>query len=145
MALEGQDAVTLFFDLLVADTGVGVGVAALLGGRIYRDLVPQSAALPAATVSLASHTDLNTMGGRRVLANVLVDVRIVGAGSSYATINTIARRADVVLQWASGAVSPYGTVIVKARRTGLQQFIENDSGALFAHVIQTYRSEAYAA
>lgn len=142
MALEGQDVVTKVYDLLAADTGAG-GVSTLLGGRIYRDLVPQAAALPAATVTLVSHTDLNTMGGVRVLGNVLVDVRIVGAGSSYAAINPIARRADTVLQSAGGA--SFGSVVVELRRTATQQFIENDSGALFAHVIQTYRSEAYAA
>lgn len=141
MALEGQDVVTLVFNLLAADTGAG-GVSTLLSGRIYRDRVPQSAALPAATVTLVSHTDLNTIGGRRVLANTLVDVRIVGSGPSYAAINPVARRADIVLQSAGGA--SFGSMVVELRRTAMQQFIEDDAGVMFAHTIQTYRSEAYA-
>jgi hypothetical protein len=141
MALEGQDVVSKVYDLLAADTGAG-GVSTLLGGRIYRDRVPAAASLPAATVTLVSHTDLNTMGGTRVVANTLVDVRVVGAGSSYATLNPVARRADVVLQEAGG--TSFGSVVVKLRRTAVTQFIEDDSGVMYAHVVQTYRSEAYA-
>jgi hypothetical protein len=141
MALEGQDVVSKVYDLLAADTGAG-GVSTLLGGRIYRDRVPAAASLPAATVTLVSHTDLNTMGGTRVVANTLVDVRVVGSGSSYATLNPVARRADVVLQEAGG--TSFGSVVVKLRRTAVTQFIEDDSGVMYAHVVQTYRSEAYA-
>jgi hypothetical protein len=140
MALEGQQVAGWVFDQLVADTGGG-GVSTLCGGRIYRDRVPQSDPLPAVTVTLVSHVDTNTVGGRRVFAVTLVDVRVVGAGSSYQ--NTIAARVDAVLQNASG--SRNGVAVVELRRDAVQAFVEDDAGRSYSHVIQTYRSEAYSA
>lgn len=139
MALEGQQVAGWVYDQLVADSGAG-GVATLCGGRIYRDRAPQATALPAVTVTLVSHTDTNTVGGRRVFAVTLVDVRVVGDGTGYQ--NTIAARADVVLQNAAG--SRNGVQVVELRRDQLQAFIEDDSGKSYSHVIQTYRSEAHA-
>lgn len=139
MALEGQQVASWIWDQLVADAGAG-GVNTLLSGRIYRDIVPQAAALPAATVTLVSHTDENTLGGLRVFAVTLVDVRVVGDGGGYQ--NTAAARVDTVLQNAKGTKS--GVTIVKLRRDGVQAFVENESGKLYSHVIQTYRSEAHA-
>jgi len=139
MALEGQQVAGWVYDQLAADTGAG-GVATLCGGRIYRDLVPQAAALPAVTVTLVSHVDTNTMGGLRVFANTLVDVRVVGEGTGYQ--NAVAARADAVLQDARGTRN--GVTINKLRREGVQAFVENDSGKSYAHVIQTYRSEGFA-
>lgn len=139
MALEGQQVAGWVFDQLVADTGAG-GVSALTGGRIYRDLVPQAAALPAVTVSLVSHVDVNTIGGRRVFANTQVDVRVVGDGTGYQ--NTIAARVDALLQNAAG--SRNSTHVVELVRSAVQAFVENDSGHVFSHVIQTYSTPAYA-
>lgn len=139
MALEGQQVAAWIWDTLKADAG-GAGVNTLTGGRIYRDIVPQAAALPAVTITLVSHVDANTVGGRRVFAVTLTDVRVVGDGSAYQ--NTIAARVDAVLQNAAGTKS--GVTIVELRREGVQAFIENDSGKTYSHVIQTFRSEAYA-
>jgi hypothetical protein len=139
MALEGQQVAGWIYDQLVADAGAG-GVNTLTGGRIYRDRAPQAAALPAVTITLVSHVDTNTLGGRRVFANTLVDVRVVGDGSSYQ--NTIAARVDAVLQ--NGAGSRNSVHVVKLRRDAVQAFVEDDSGKSYSHVIQTYRSEAYA-
>lgn len=139
MALEGQQVAGWVYDTLKADTGAG-GVSTLLGGRIYRDRVPQDAALPAATITLVSHVDDVTIGGLRAYAVTLVDVRVVGAGRSYQ--NDAAARADVVLDQAAGTRN--GVSVVKLRRDALQAFIEEDSGQQFAHLIQTYRSEAFA-
>jgi hypothetical protein len=138
-ALEGQQVAGWIYDQLVADVGAG-GVNTLLGGRIYRDRVPQTAALPAATVSLVSHVDENTVGGRRVFAVTLTDVRVVGDGTAYQ--NTVAARVDTVLQNASGARN--GVTVVELRRDGVQAFIEDEAGRAFSHVIQTFRTEAHA-
>lgn len=139
MALEGQQVAGWMFDRLVADNGAG-GVHTLTGGRIYRDRVPQAALLPAVTVTLVSHVDENTIGGRRAFAVTLTDVRVVGDGTAYQ--NTIAGRVDSVLQNATG--SRNGVTVVELRRDGVQAFIEDEAGKSYAHVIQTYRSEAYA-
>lgn len=137
--IEGQRVASLVFDLLVADTGAG-GVNTLVSGRIYRDLVPQAAALPAITVTLVSSTDTNTLGGRRVFQNVLVDVRVVGDGSSYQ--NAIADRVDAVLQNIGGLKETVR--VVELRREQVTAFVENDSGKLYAHIVASYRSESYA-
>lgn len=139
--IEGQRVVSWIWDQLAADTGAG-GVFTLLGGRLYRDLVPQAAALPAATVTLVSATDTNTMRGTRVFANTLVDVRIVGDGANYAAITPIADRVDAVLQSAAGSKS--GAAINKLRREQVTAFTENDAGKVYAHIVSSYRSEAYA-
>jgi hypothetical protein len=128
--LEGQRVASLVFDLLKADTGAG-GVSTLTSGRIYRDRVPQTALLPAVTVTLVSATDTNTLGGLRVFQNVLVDVRVVSDGTVYS--NAIADRVDTVLQQAAGLKE---TVHVnELRREQVMAFVEDDA---------TYRSEAYA-
>ena len=49
--IEGQRVAAFVFDRLAADTGAG-GVSTLVGGRIYRDVVPQTAVLPAVTLPL---------------------------------------------------------------------------------------------
>lgn len=139
MAIEGQQVAGWIWDTLKADAGAG-GVNTLLGGRIYRDRVSQAASLPALTITLVSHIDENTLGGNRVFANTLTDVRVIGAGTDYQ--NAIAARADTVLQSARGTRN--GVTVVKLRRTDVQAFVEDDSGKLYSHVIQTYRSEAHA-
>lgn len=137
--LEGQRVASLVFDLLKADTGAG-GVSTLTGGRIYRDRVPQTALLPAVTVTLVSATDTNTLGGIRVFQNVLIDVRVVSDGTVYS--NAIADRVDTVLQQAAGIKE---TVHVnELRREQVLAFVEDDAGKSYAHIVSTYRSEAYA-
>jgi hypothetical protein len=139
MALEGQEVAAWVVATLKADTGAN-GISTLLGGRIYRDQVPQRQALPAATVSLVSHVDENTVGGRRVFAVTLVDVRVIGdGGQSYQ--NQAAGRVDTVLQSAAGTRN--GVTVVELRRDQLQAFVENTDGVSTAHVIQTFRTEAY--
>ena len=137
--IEGQRVVSLVFDRLKADTG-GSGVNTLVGGRIYRDVVPQAAALPAITVTLVSGTDTNTVGGRRVFQMALVDVRVVSDGVSYA--NAIADRVDTVIQNAAGTKEAVS--VVELRRDQVTAFVENDAGKLYSHLVSTYRTEAYA-
>lgn len=139
MAVEGQRVASLVFDLLAADTGAG-GVNTLVSGRIYRDLVPAAAVLPAVTVTLVSATDTNTMGARRVFTNTLVDVRVVGEGGGYQ--NAIADRIDAVLQNVGGVKSSIRTV--ELRREQVTAFVESDAGKLYSHIVASYRSEAFA-
>lgn len=136
--IEGQRVASLVYDLLKADAGAG-GVNTLVSGRIYRDRVPQAALLPAVTVTLVSATDTNTMGGIRVFSNTLIDVRVVSDGALYA--NAIGDRIDTVLQNVSGLKDTVHTV--ELRREQVQAYIEDDAGKSYAHLVATYRSEAY--
>jgi hypothetical protein len=140
MVVEAQRVAAFVFDTLKADAGVG-GFNTLLSGRLYRDQVPAAATLPAATVTLVSSTDSNTLGGDRVFGVVLVDVRVVGAGSSYGPINPAADRADAVLQNARGMSG--GVQVVELRRDQTQAFVESESGTSYTHLIQTFRTEAH--
>jgi hypothetical protein len=137
--IEGQRVASLVFDLLKADTGAG-GVNTLVSGRIYRDRVPQTALLPAVTVSLVSGTDTNTIGGIRVFQNVLVDVRVVSDGVNYA--NSIADRVDTVLQNTGGTKDTVR--VVELTRDQVMAFIEDDAGKSYSHIVATYRTPAYA-
>ena len=137
--IEGQRVVSLVYDRLKADTGAG-GVNTLVGGRIYRDVVPQAALLPAITVTLVSGTDTNTVGGRRVFQTALVDVRVVSDGVNYA--NAIADRIDTVVQNAVGTKEAVN--VVELRRDQVTAFVENDAGKLYSHIVSSYRTEAYA-
>lgn len=135
--IEGQRAVAFVFDALVADATF----SSLVGGRIYRDQVPQAATFPAAIVSLVSATDANTLGANRIWSNALVDVHLVSKGT-YGAINVAADRADLVLQNSGGQNG--GAHVVELRREQVMAYVENESGIAFAHLISTYRSEAYA-
>lgn len=137
--IEGQRVASLVWDLLRADTGAG-GVSTLVGARIYRDMVPQAAALPAVTVALVSATDTNTMGARRVFQQCLVDVRVVGDGAGYQ--NAIADRVDAVLQNVGGLKD--SVTVVELRREQVTAFVESDSGKVYSHIVASYRSESYA-
>ena len=149
MAVDGVEVCAFVWSRLVADSGPG-GFNTLLGGtvtqpgRIYRDRVPQAAALPAATVSLVAAPDLTTLGGVRVMTTVDVDVRIVGAGAgSYGPLAPISKRADVVLDQAGGSAG--AAYVYKLRRADFRSFVEDDGGQAFTHLISTYRTESHAA
>jgi hypothetical protein len=148
MALEGYDVCALVWALLVADSAPG-GVNALLGGtpstpgRIYQDVVPQAAALPAATVGLVAAPDTVTLGGTHVKASVDVDVRVVGAGTSYGAIEPIARRVNVVLDGAAGMHAE--TYAYKLARIDFRRLPESDAGVSYRHLIGTYRTDAHPA
>ena len=135
--IEAQRAVAYVYDTLKADATFN----AAIGGRLYRDQVPQAATLPAGIVSLVSSTDSMTLGADRVFAVALIDVHLIGAGSSYAPINAAADRADAVLSNSVG--SSGGVHVVELRREQVQAFLEVDAGTTFSHLICTFRSECH--
>jgi hypothetical protein len=140
--IEGHRVVKFIMDTLTADAGAG-GVNTLVGGRIRRDRLGQTMALPGITVTLVSDTDLSTMSGRRVAGSALVDVAVRGDGNGdYAPLLPIADRVDTVLQNALGLKD--GVSVVKLVRTATQQFVDDDAGKSYTHVIQTYRTPRYA-
>lgn len=142
MAVEGHRVAKFVMDTLTSDVGVG-GVNTLVGGRIRRDRLGQTVALPGITVSLVFDLDANTLGGRRSHKRVAVDVRVVGEGNGdYGPLLPIADRVDAVLQNARGLTD--GVNVVKLVRTDTQQFVEDDGGKPYTHVIQTYGTPAHA-
>ena len=148
MALEGHDVCALVWDLLVADSGAG-GVNTLLGGtpttpgRIYQDLVPQAAALPAATVGLVAGPDTNTLDGTHVLSSVQVDVRVIVAGTSYSAIEPIADRVHVVLAGASGTHGQ--SYAYKLERIDFRRMPADDGGVSYRQMVATYATPAHPA
>jgi hypothetical protein len=139
MVVEAQRVASFVFDTLKSD----VTFDAAIGGRLYRDQVPQAATLPAGIVAVVSSTDSNTLGGVRVFDTVLIDVHLVAAGASYAPINGAADRADAVLQNRGGISG--GVVVVELIRQQPNMYLENESGTTFAHLIQSFRTEAFQA
>lgn len=137
--IEAQRVARFVHAALVGDAGVG-GVATLLGGRIYRALVPQGAALPAMTVEVVPLDDLTTANGDHVWQEVLVDVAVHGEGADYAPINSAADRAFTVLQGAGGVQDD--VQVVKLRRRSTRTFIDTDEGKSYAHIVQTFFTEA---
>lgn len=136
--IESERVITFVFDALLADSAF----ASAIGGRLYRDQVPQAVALPAGIVRLVSATDVATLGASRVWSNVLVDVHLIAQGASYGPIKSAADRADVVLQQRSGAAG--GAQIVELRREQIQAFVLPEAGISYAHLITSWRTEAYA-
>jgi hypothetical protein len=139
--IEGRRVARFIFATLKADTGAG-GFNTLLGGRVYSRRVPQSAALPAAVVTLVSAPSTNTMGGLRVFKNTLVDVHLICEGADIAPLVPAADRADAILQGARGIQD--GAAIVKLVLDDEREYDEDDAGKVYTHQIQTYRTAVYA-
>jgi hypothetical protein len=148
MPLEGLAVRQQVWSWLVADSGPG-GVNALLGGtptvpgRIYQDQVPQAAQLPAATVGLVAAPDTLTLDGTHVLSSVQVDVRVIGAGTSYSAIAPIARRVNVVLDGAAGMANE--TYAYKLGRIDVRRGPADDGGVSYRQLISTWQTEAHPA
>lgn len=139
---EGQAVASLVYAALAADTGAG-GVSTLLGGRIYRDQVPQLAALPALVVGGVRWQPLNTRAGVRVAVMAHLDLHLIADGIDYAAINAAAQRADVVIQGLAGTNG--GVNAVKLVNVGPNvAYPETDAGKTYSHLVQTYQSPAYA-
>lgn len=99
--IAAERAAKWLYQRLATDTGAG-GVSTLVGGRIYRDLAPQNAALPAVVFNSESSIPVNGNGGARIMGNQLWLVKVIGEGDSYATIRPVADRVDARLHGQSG-------------------------------------------
>lgn len=139
--IEGRRVARFVYATLAADTGAG-GVYTLLGGRIYPRRVPQAAALPSCVIQLVSATPTNTIGGRRVFKQTLVDVHLICEGSDISPLVPIADRIDTILQGAKGIQD--GANVVKLVLDDEREYDEDDAGKLYSHQIQTYRTAVHA-
>lgn len=142
--LEAESVVGAAVQRLTSDTGPG-GVSTLVGGRIYRDMIPQGAGYPAVVVAVQAATDDLTMGGDHVLQDVLVLVKVVDRGASYTTVQPIAKRIAERLE-GYGRIVQDGVHIVKFRREAAPpQPAEVEQGVRYLHLNQLFRTEAYPA
>jgi hypothetical protein len=139
--IEGRRVARFVYATLMADTGAG-GVHTLLSGRIYPRRAPQAALLPACVIQLVSSFPTNTLGGRRVFKDTLVDVRLICEGSDIGPLVPIADRIDAVLQGSGGVQD--GAYVVKLVLSDEREFDEDDAGKAYTHQVQTYRTEVHA-
>jgi len=138
MVLVPQQIMDFVFDTLAADATF----SATVGGRIYRDRISATAALPAAIVGpIVAAPPGNTVAGDRVVTNVQFDVHIVGDGASYGPINPAADRADVLLQGRTGTNN--GVHIGKLVQFDARYYPEDEAGKSYVHIVQTYSTPAY--
>ena len=138
--LEAQRVCRFIEKRLTADNGVG-GVHTLVGGRIYRDRLPQGKPRPAVTIAVVNADDFNSYDGAHVSADIEIDVAVRGDGEDYAPFNTIAARVFTVLQEASGVEE--GVYVVQLRRTSVNPYQTTAAGNLvFSHIVQTFFTEA---
>lgn len=137
--IEGAMVARFIRAALVADAGAG-GVNTLVGGRIFRSRVPQAKDLPAVTIHVISQPDHNTATGRHVYQDVQVDVAVRGDGEDYGPILPVAERIFAVLQGLSGVQD--GVSVVKLRRVNSAELMNTVQGHTFAHLIQTFLTEA---
>ncbi len=139
--IEAQRVARFAMSLLVADTGPS-GVVTLLGGgeRLWRALVPQGKPLPALTLEVVPLDDLTTANGDHVWQPVLLDIGIHGEGADYGPINAAADRAYQLLQGAAGVHED--VYMPKLRRRTVRNFIDTEAGQSYAHIVQTFYTEA---
>lgn len=140
--LEGQAVASLVWSALNTDTGAG-GVSTLLGGRIYREKVPQSVPLPALVIGAVRWVPTNTRSGVRVAVQAYLDVHLIADGNDYGAINPAAFRADAVVHGLAGFDS--GVNVVKLENVGPDMaYQEDDAGKVYSHLVLSYRTPAYA-
>jgi Protein of unknown function (DUF3168) len=137
--IEAQRVASFVFDTLKADSAFSTAI----GGRLYRSQVPQAATLPAGIVRVVSWTPTKTLGGLRVKQHVLIDVHLIAAGASYGPINTAADRVDAVLANNSGVYD--GVIVVELTSEPGLEYVENESGTTFSHLVQSFSTDAYQA
>jgi hypothetical protein len=139
--LEGRRVARFIFATLAADSGAE-GFATMIGGRIFSRRVPQAAALPACVIQLVSAVPTSTLNGIRVFKDTLVDVHLIVDGSDIAPLVPLADRADLILQGATGIQD--GANVVKLVLDDEREFDEDESGKVFSHQVQTYRTAVHA-
>jgi hypothetical protein len=145
MALASLRVAGFIYAALAADTGVGgVAHAALTGGRIYRDMVPQSVTTyPAIVIQNLSATPVAANGAYRVLSSDLWLVKVIGQGESQAPITTIGDRVDTVLQRLSGTSG--GAYVPPLNLESSLAYSELEGSKRWSYLDLTYRAFPHAA
>lgn len=114
--------------------GVLHGDATLLAlvSDVYADVAPEGAAFPLVVSSLVDAGDVLTINGIRILTEAVYQVKVVGQGPSYVSLEAAANRIDALLHKASGSVS--GGVIYSCVRIEPVRYAETSGGQAFRHL-----------
>lgn len=105
----------------------------LVGGRVYRNVAPQGAAMPFLVFSYQGGYDVLGVGAVRIMSSLVCAVRAVGLWTGYDTLRQIADRADALLHAAQG------TQVLACVREFPLDYVETDAGIVYAHVGGQYR------
>jgi hypothetical protein len=105
---------------------------------VYNSIATQDAPMPYALFSFQGAGDVRGVGPTRIMTRALYQVKVVGAGASYAPLKAAVDRIDTLLQGASGSVTD-GKVFSCVREQPIA-FIETAiGGAQFRHAGGLYR------
>jgi hypothetical protein len=141
--IEAEVAVRAAIQRLTSDAGVG-GVNTLVSGRIYRDLGPQSAAVPLVTVAWESAENALSLNGRRIWQDILLLVKVVDRGGDRTTLEAIGSRIRARLD--EYTVTLESTLVVKFREERLRpQPPEVEGGVRYQFLNHEFRTEAHPA
>ncbi len=116
-----------------------VGLAALVGDRIYSEVAPQGAAFPHVVFSFQSGLDRNAIGAFRIFTRPTYLVKAVTKDFSLATANQIAAIADDVLMGARGTIPSEQVSVMGCHRLMPVRYTEVRDGVRYNHVGGQYR------
>ncbi|RLG78455.1 MAG: hypothetical protein DRO14_00530 [Thermoprotei archaeon] len=124
---------TALYNKLTSDTEL----MNLVNG-VYRGIAPDDAVLPYIVINLISSTDSYTLGTRLVVG-YHYQIRCVDEGLSKETADQAMARVDTLLTRQDLAVADGAFWF--AERRGSFEFVENDSGVVYQHVIADFAIE----
>lgn len=112
-------------------------LAALVGTRVYRDVAPESAALPFVIFWNTGGHDVLGVGGIRILSELTFTVEGVCDGASATNLEAIVTRLYALLDRASGVTT--AARILSCIREATTDSTDIDGGRLFPRLGGDYR------
>jgi hypothetical protein len=125
---------------LVAQLKASAAVSALVAGRVYWDIIPQEAPLPAVRLSLLQGVDQNFYTGERALTRDVVQVVGITHGASLS--DGIALRDAIDATLAASTLKTQG-LSVRVSRVGRVRLVDIDAGEQFNLIGGKYRVVYY--
>lgn len=130
-------------ELVAADTFVYAKLTAapaLCSSRVYAAEAPQGATPPYVVYALmGGFDDLTEVGARRVWANLLYLVKVVGQGTSFTALDATVAEIDTRLHRSSGPVSTTAYVDSCIREQPFRMVETTPSGVAYRHAGGLYR------
>lgn len=112
-------------------------VGGTVSPRIYHDVIPQSAALPAVVYQIMASRDENAVGGRGLTVQQW-QVKAVGQGPSYSALRNITDQIDASLNYKFGTATTAG-VVVGCSRSEEVMYGESGNGIEYRHLGGIYQ------
>ena len=141
LLVEAERVVALAADRAIADTTLNTTLG--LGGRVYRDVAPNQAASPFATISVLASVDLTTLEGAHVWSDCQYLWKVSNVDGTYAALLPLAERLGALFDGWTASAS--GVQVIRWRRIGSpHEPPEVLPGGQVARVInQLFSSESY--